>query len=154
MAIYVSAAQRLRRTVVIAVVAALVAFVVGWAVGRQQVPSIDDRVESVQRRAGDLATNIERLDIEYEQIVSGGDAAASGTDSVEAGVIAPLDDLRSELQALMDDAPWLASTQRSALLDAVAEVRSEALDGVPLDTFVAAAATASDLVRATFAVPT
>ena len=117
------------------------------------MPSIDDRVASVQDRAGDLATNIERLDIEYEQVVVGGDAEASGTDSVEAGVIAPLDDLRTELQSVMDDAPWLGTTQRSAMLDALAEMRSEALDGVPLDTFVATAATAADLVRATFAVP-
>lgn len=153
MAIYVSAARRARRTVVIAVLAALVAFAIGWAFGRQQVPSIDDRVASVQDRAGDLATNIERLDIEYEQVVVGGDAEASGTDSVEAGVIAPLDDLRTELQSVMDDAPWLGTTQRSAMLDALAEMRSEALDGVPLDTFVATAATAADLVRATFAVP-
>lgn len=152
MAIYVSAAQRLRRTVLIATVSAAVALGAGWVIGRQQVPSIDARVADVRERAADLATNIERLDIEYEQIVSAGDAAASGTDSVEAGVIAPLDDLRTMLQELMDDAPWLAGDQRSEMLDALAEVRSTALDAVPLDQFVATAADASGLIRTTFAV--
>ncbi len=154
MAIYVSAAQRLRRTVVIAVITGLVALVVGWAVGRQQVPSIEGRVADVRERAAALATNVDRLEIEYEQVVTAGDAAASGTDSVEAAVIEPLDELRTELQQLMDDAPWLVGTQRSVMLDAIAEVRSTALAGAPLDTFVTAALAASGLVRSTFGVPT
>ncbi len=73
-------------------------------------------------------------------------------ETVEAGVVAPLDDLRTALQALMDDAPWLGSPQRSALLDAVAEVRADALDGVAADAFAAAAGIAAELIRTTFGV--
>jgi len=150
MALYVSAARRLRRTIVTAAVVGLAALVIGWAVGRQQVPSIDERVTDVQQRAADLATNVERLDIEYEQVV--GDGAADGTDTVEEGVIAPLDELRTQLQDLMDDAPWLGTPQRSELLDAVAEVRAGALDGVALTSFEAAATAAGGLIRTTFGV--
>ncbi len=51
MALYVSAGRRFRRTVVIAVVASLIALVVGWTIGRQQAPAITDRVEAVQHQA-------------------------------------------------------------------------------------------------------
>ena len=152
MALYVSSARRLRRTILIASVAALVALVLGWAVGRQQVPSIDERVADVQERAADLATNLERLDIEYEQAIGSAGSEAAGTDTVEAGVVAPLDDLRVELQSVMDDAPWLGSPQRAALLDALAGVRSSAVDGEPAGSFADAAATAATLIRATFGI--
>ena len=62
-----------------------------------------------------------------------------------------LDDLRTELQATMDRAPWLGSAQRAPVLDAVATVRQAAVDRVPLDDFVTAVAVAADAVRATFA---
>ncbi len=93
---------------------------------------------------------VQRREIALE-IVSAG-SEASGTDTVEAGVVTPLDDLRTKLQALMDDAPWLGSPQRSALLDAVAEVRADALDGVAADAFAAAAGIAAELIRTTFGV--
>src|SRR5262245_44615713 len=108
MALYVSRAQRTRRTVILVAAAALVAFGLGWAYGRQQVPSIDDRVAEVRAEATDAATSIERLDIEYEQAVSGGD-------TVQAGVLEPLDDLRVSLQEEMDRAPWITVAQRAAL---------------------------------------
>ena len=147
MALYVSAARRTRRTIVIAVVVGLVALVLGWLYGRQQVPSIEDRVADVRAEAGDVATALERLDIEYEQVLA-------EFDSLESSVLVPLDDLRTELQATMDRAPWLRSDQRAPVLDAVAGVRQAAVNGVPLDEFVAAVAEASGEVRQVFALET
>ncbi len=145
MTLYISAARRQRRMIAWAVGVGLLTFVVGLLIGRQQVPSISDRVSSVQTAANEIATGVERLDIEYEQAL-----AASGTDTVTAGVVAPLDELRARLQRTMDDAPWLAPSQRQALLDSMAEVRSGALDGTPLEDFRAKADATGQLVRAAF----
>ncbi len=145
MALYFSSAQRTRRTAIIVVFAATLAFLAGWAFGRQQVPTIESRVTSLQAQAADIAIGIERLDIEYEQTLS-----ADGGDTVEEGVIAPLNELQTRLQQTMDDAPWLSSGQRAGLLDDLAAVRSAANDGATLAVFRTAAGVASLHVREAF----
>ena len=147
MALYVSAGRRLRRTIAIATVAAVVALVVGLVIGRSQVPSIASRVRSVQTVGSDVAIGIERLDIEYEQTQTAG-----GGDSVQAGVLTPLDELRTQLQQEFERAPWVTSTQRSAVLDDLAAVGSAAKEGVSLDAFRTAAAKAGARVRAALGV--
>jgi hypothetical protein len=147
MTLYISAARRQRRAIAWAIVVGLVAFLLGLLLGRQQVPSIDDRIASVQRAASEIASGVERLDIEYEQALS-----TSGSDTVAAGVVAPLDGLRTRLQQTMDRAPWLAPSQRQALLDSVAELRSGALERMALDDFRSRSHAIGDLVRATFGV--
>ena len=114
MALYVSAGRRFRRTLVIAVgVGDRRASSLGWLIGRQQVPSIDDRVaERPSRTADSAATGLERLDIEYEQVLA-------GTDDLDTSVLQPLDELRTDLQATMDQAPWLTAATRATLLDAL-----------------------------------
>jgi hypothetical protein len=145
MALYVSVGRRRRRAIVAVVVAALVAFGVGLLIGRQQVPSVDQRVGDVRTSAADIATGIERLDIEYEQVLNGGDTA-------QGGVIQPLDDLRSMLIGTLDDAPWIATAERSALLDQLAEIESEVGAGAPLDQVRTSLDQAGDAVRAAFGV--
>lgn len=140
MALYISASRRFRRTLVIAVAAAAVAFAIGWLIGHQQVPSIAERVTEVQQDGESQATGLERLGIEYQQVLA-------GTDDLDSSVLQPLDDLRAELQSTMDRAPWLTSAQRAALLDAVSQVRQNAVDGVPLDSFTSSATAAAALVR-------
>jgi hypothetical protein len=140
MALYVSAGRRFRRTVIIATVAALVALVVGWSIGRQQAPAITDRVADVQDQAELEATGLERLGIEYEQVLA-------GTDNLDSSVVQPLDAVREDVQATMDRAPWLTADERAALLDAMVQVRQIALDGAPLDDFNAAAVAAAALLR-------
>lgn len=147
MAIYVSAGRRLRRTIVIAAVAAVVAFGLGWLFGRQQVPSVDDRVAESRAAAQNIATGLDRLDIEYEQVLTGTDG-----ETVERGVLEPIDALRADLQRAMDRAPWITGPQRSAALDAMLATRAVAADGASLDDFRSSAATASALVRDTFGV--
>lgn len=140
MALYISAGRRFRRTLVIVVAAAAVAFAIGWLIGHQQVPSIAERVSEVQQDGESQATGLERLGIEYEQVLT-------GTDDLDSSVLQPLDDLRAELQSTMDRAPWLTSAERAALLDAVSQVRQNAVDGVPLESFTASATAAATLVR-------
>jgi len=140
MALYISAGRRFRRTLVIAVAAAVVAFAIGWLIGHQQVPSIAERVTEVQQDGESQATGLERLSIEYEQVLA-------GTDDLDSSVLQPLDDLRTELQSTMDRAPWLTSDQRAAMLDAVSQVRQNAVDGVPLESFTASATAAATLIR-------
>ena len=145
MALYVSASKRFRRMLIIAIGVAIVAFVLGWLIGRQQVPSIDARVADVSEAADNTATGLERLDIEYEQVLD-------GTDDLDTSVLKPLDDLRSELQDTMDQAPWLTTAMRAAMLDAVAEARQAAIDQVPLDDFTVAIDDAAGVVRSTFGI--
>jgi hypothetical protein len=146
MALYTSVGTRRRRAVAAVVLAALVAFGLGWLIGRQQVPSVDQRVDDVRAAATSIATGIERLDIEYEQVLNGGDTA-------EGGVIEPLDDLRTDLIGTMDDAPWIASATRAALLDSLAAVESAVKAGASLDDVRTALTDAATQVRTAFSVP-
>jgi hypothetical protein len=143
MALYVSVGTRRRRAVVAVLVAAVVAFALGLLIGRQQVPSVDQRISDVRTSAADIATGIERLDIEYEQVLKGGDTATGG-------VIQPLDDLRTTLIATLDHAPWIATSARSGLLDQLAEIESEVNANAPLDQVRASLHQAGDAVRAAF----
>src|SRR4051812_22825257 len=119
MALYVSRQTRRRRLVVAVVITAVVTFVLGLAIGRQFSSSVTDRVAAVRERGVELATGMERLDIEYEQILS-------GEDDLEHGVLTPLAELRSNLQSTLERAVWLSSNERGELLDALATVESSA----------------------------
>ena len=145
MALYVSVGTRRRRAIIAVIMAALVAFGLGLLIGRQQVPSVDQRVEDVRTSADDIATGIERLDIEYEQVLAGGD-------TVQGGVLDPLDDLRLDLINTLDDAPWIGTATRSALLDQLAAVESEVTASASLDQVRASLADAAAAVRSAFAV--
>ena len=147
MALYISSGRRMRRTIVATALAAIVGLGLGIAIGRQQVPSIADSALQVQTAASDVSIGVERLDIEYEQTLD-----ASGSDSVEAGVITPLDELRTRLQTTFDRAPWITSQQRAAVLDDLAEVAAAAKAGVALDTFRAVAQKAGANIRTTLGV--
>ena len=144
MALYVSAGRRTRRTVIVAVAMVVVGLGVGYAVGRQQVPSIQDRVVTVRASAADVATGIERLDIEYEQAIGG------GGDSISAGVLSPLAGDRAQLQTLLDEAPWVVAADRSALLDQLAAVEAGARDKIDLEAFRSRANDAGAKVRSVF----
>lgn len=145
MALYFSSARRARRSAGIAIAAAVLAFLAGWAFGRQQVPSIEGRVASLQREAAAIAIGIERLDIEYEEMLGAG-----GADTVEASVVVPLDELRVRLQRAMDGAPWLAPSSRAELLDSLAAVRSSAKAGATIETFQSSSAEAGQRIRDSF----
>jgi len=145
MALYVSAARRTRRIIVAATATLVVGLGVGYAVGREQVPSIEDRVVAVRTDAADIATGIERLDIEYEQAIGG-----SG-DSISAGVLSPLAEDRTKLQELLDTAPWVTSADRAAMLDGLAALEAAATDRADLETFRTRANEAGATIRSVLA---
>ena len=147
MALYVSRATRLRRTLIAVAIAAIVAFAAGLLIGRSLTASVSDRVASTRTAADDIATGIERLDIEYQQVLD-------GTDSLQTAVLTPLDDLRHELQSAMDRAPWLQSDQRATMLDAIAQVASAAQAGEPIEAFTSRLGAAATAVRSAFGVST
>jgi len=146
MALYVSAGRRQRRFILITAAVAVIALALGWLIGLQQAPSVDESVATVRAQAADLATGVERLDIEYEQVLTG------GGDTVEAGVLAPLTDLRAQLQSTLESAPWVPQQQRDATLDSFAAVRSGASSKVPLDQFRTLIIAAGEQVRSTFGI--
>ncbi len=74
----------------------------------------------------------------------------AGTDSLDDSVLTPIDELRTELQHDMDRAPWLSGDQRAVVLDAVAGLRQDAVDGASLDEFNDGIAEAAAAVRSTF----
>ena len=107
-----------------------------------QVPSVDERVQDVRTDADRIATDISRLDIEYQQAIAG------KGDTVAAGVLTPLRDEQVALQHTMDRAPWLAAARRSAMLDAVVAAEQAAQDRVPLEEFRTRLADTATLIRA------
>lgn len=145
MALYVSKAARQRKLVLAVLVGAVLAFVVGLLIGRSMTSSVSDQVSSVRRSADHVATAVERLDIEYAQVLE-------GTDDLHQSVLKPIDELRQELQSTMERAPWLASAQRSTMLDAIAKVRSSAEGRASADEFDATLTEAAATVRQSFGV--
>jgi hypothetical protein len=145
MALYVSARRRRTRAVIAAAVAGLLAFGIGVLVGRQQVPSVSERIAAVQRDAGDVATGLERLDVEYAKVLA-------GTDSLDEAVLAPIDQAIGRAQHALDEAPWITAAQRAAIVDALAQTRQSAVAEDPQDTFVGHLHDAAALVRSTFGV--
>lgn len=145
MALYVSARQRRTRAAIVCVVVGLLAFGVGWLFGRQQVPSVADRITAVQDDAGAVATGLERLDVEYAKVLA-------GTDSLDQAVLAPIDQSITQAQHALDDAPWITAPQRAAILDALAQTRQSAVAGDPQDQFVQHLQDSAALVRSTFGV--
>lgn len=143
MALYISARKRRTRAVIVAVVVGLLAFGLGLLVGRQQVPSVGDRISAVQQDADEVATGLERLDVEYAKVLA-------GTDSLDQAVLAPIDQTVTRAQHALDDAPWIVAAQRAAILDALAQTRQSAVAGDPQDMFVAHLEDTAALVRSTF----
>ena len=102
-------------------------------------------MHDAQQQAADIAVQLQRLPIEYQQAIDGG-----GEDSIQAGVIAPLADIQASATNAFDAAPWIAPTARASAQDAIAEVRQAALDKVSADEFETAVNNAADAIRSAF----
>jgi outer membrane murein-binding lipoprotein Lpp len=145
MALYVSQRTRQRNLLIAVVSAAVLAGGLGVVVGRQQVPSISERVSKVSTNANDVATGVERLDIEYEQVLSG------GGDTVEAGVLEPLRSLRVQMQRTLDEAPWVSARERRDVIDSFSAIESAAKNRVPVAAFDTVLQTSGAIIRTTVA---
>jgi hypothetical protein len=144
MAVYVSAGQRRRRVVLIAVATLAVGLLVGFAVGVTRTTSVDARVHDVQRDANNLATRLVALDIEYR------DALDGGADDFDTSVSKPLAAIEADTVRLLDRAPWVSGAGRNEVLDAIANVEQLAQSHTPADPFLTALQQASKQVTTTF----
>ncbi|MGE0307881.1 MAG: hypothetical protein AB7N61_00190 [Acidimicrobiia bacterium] len=144
MAVYVSRAQRKRKAIILAVATALIGLVLGWVIGRSQVPTIGSRVTSVQESAGELASRIDALTIEYRQAIEG------QGDTIQGGVLDAIDGIRSDTLHELDRAPWITQDDRDALTDAITALGAAAKNEVPVTQFEEQATSTSALLRTTF----
>ena len=141
MALYVSQRIRQRNTLLAVLATAVIAGSLGIVIGRQQVPSISDRVAKVSTSATDIATGVERLDIEYEGALSG------NGDGVETSVLEPLRGLRTEMQSTLDEAPWVTAAERRQVIDSFAAVESAAKSKLPPTEFTSVLQSAGEDIR-------
>ena len=146
MALYIPASRRRRNALLWAAAALVIGLVLGYLVGKAGEPSFGGEVRSAQNKADDLATQLERLPIEYEQGLAG------QGDSVDAGTIVPLDDVQRGAAALFDGAPWVTSKARAATLDAIAEAKVAAEAKVTAAEFEQKVNAAAAALRQTFGV--
>ena len=145
MARYVPIARRRRNAALIAVATLFAGIALGWLIGKQSAPSVSAAVHDAQQKAADIAVQLQRLPIEYQQTING-----SGDDTVQKAVLAPLDDVQADLTNAFDDAPWVAPAARARAQDAIAEVRQAAQDQVSADEFEQTVNAAADAIRSAF----
>ena len=144
MALYVSAARRRRRTIVVGAVALVVGLFVGWLMGRATGSSADDEVKARQNDAEQLVARLDGLDLEYQQTAAGG---AGGSDAVKGSLDAAAA-IAVDTDALMARMPWVAQAERSATVQVVDGVRQAVEAAAPPDEVSAAVARADQAVRA------
>ncbi|MFM7534616.1 MAG: hypothetical protein ACKO91_02320 [Acidimicrobiales bacterium] len=143
MALYVSAGRRRRRLVVATVVALLVGSGAGFAVGRWSAPSVAAAATTARSRGEALATRLEALTIEYEQVLK-------GLDSVEKGVLAPLDEIATGVERAGRDAPWVDAADLARVRAALDTVRTLAQSGGSAIAFADAASGGATVLRDVF----
>lgn len=149
MARYIPIARRRRNAAFVTIAALFVGIVLGWLVGKQSAPSVSSAVHDAQQKGADIAVQLERLPIEYQQTING-----SGEDTVQKAVLTPVDELQADATNAFDEAPWISSSARAKAQDAIAEVRQAAQDGVSADEFEAAVNDAADAIRSAFGLET
>lgn len=144
MALYVSAARRRRRTLVVGAAALVVGLLVGWLIGQATGSSANDDVKDRQNDAEQLVARLDGLDLEYQQTVAGG---ASGSDAVNGSLDAAAA-IAADTDALMARMPWVAQAERTATVQVVDGVRRAVEAGAPPEEVRAAVARADQAVRA------
>lgn len=148
MALYVSAGTRRRRFVLAIIGALVVGLILGLVIGRTSAPTIDGRVRAVRAEAADAATALQRLPIEYSQVL--GQAGGESTATIAAAV----DSARGQLERTYDKAVWLGADARGATtkaFDAVAAAVRARVDAEGFQQVIDAAVAA---IEATFDVRT
>ena len=145
MAIYVPDSTRRRRAVLLAAGCLVVGLLVGGLVGRATAPGLDDEVGDVQEQAAAAATALQRLPIEYEQLLTGdGESPATVNDAIDRS--------EAQLREAYADAIWFgdgASAPTDAALDAL---RAVVADRGSAEEFEAAVDDAVSVIEERFAV--
>ena len=146
MALYVPAGARTRRLVLVGAAALVAGVVLGYVVGRASAPTFADEVADVQELASAAATALERLPIEYEQLLGGGGGESADT------LINALDSARSQLAEAYVAAIWLADDAPSATEEAFDSLLVAVNDSVPAAVFADAIDQAVTRIKATFGI--
>ncbi len=146
MALFIPASRRRRNALLLAAATLVVGLVFGYLVGKAGEPSFASEVSSAQRKADDLATQMARLPIEYEQGLAG------QGDNIQTGTIVPIDDVQKAAAGLFDNAPWVTAKARAATLDAIAEAKVAAEAKVTAAEFEQKVNAAAAALRQTFGV--
>ena len=146
MALYVPAGARTRRLVLVGAAALVVGVVLGYVLGRASAPTFADQVADVQELATAAATALERLPIEYEQLLDGGGGESADT------LIDALDSARSQLADAYAAAIWLADDAPSATEEAFDSLLVAVSDSVPAAVFADAIDQAVTRIKATFGI--
>ncbi len=144
---YVPPSRRRWRLVVTALLALTVGVAAGLLIGRSTVTTAQEQARRVRNQAVDLATRVQALTIEYDQAI-----AAEG-DTIQAGVIDPMQRVIADADHTMDQAVWLGADDRATVNDALRAVRQAALDRVSSEQFASTTATAAGVIRQTFGAP-
>jgi len=144
MALYVSAARRRRRTIVVGGVALVVGLLAGWLIGRTAGSSAEDEVKARQVDAEQLVARLDGLDLEYQQTATGG---ASGSDAVK-GSLDAAKEIATDADALLARMPWVAQAERTSTVGLVDAVRQAVELGATPAEVTAAVAQADQALRA------
>ena len=153
MAMYIPLSRRRRNAALLAVATLVAGLVVGFVVGRSSATTASEAARDVRARGDELASHVAALTIEYDQAI-GADQTAGGTDTIQGGVLDALDLVDSDLDQLIEDAPWIGTAQADALHAATAAVRTAATNKVTADEFETVADTTATAIRTTFGVDT
>jgi hypothetical protein len=144
MALYVSAARRRRRTIVVGVVALVVGLLVGWLIGRSTGSSANDEVKARQTDAEQLVARLDGLDLEYQTTATGG----AGSSDALTGSLDAAKAIAADADALLGRMPWVAQAERTTTVGLVDAVRQAVELGASPAEVTAAVAKADQALRA------
>ena len=153
MAMYIPLSRRRRNAALIAIATLVAGLIVGFVVGRSSATTASEAARDVRARGDELASHVAALTIEYDQAI-GSDQTASGTDTIQGGVLDALDLVDSDLDELIKDAPWIGTAQADALHAATAAVRAAATSKVAAADFETVVDSAATTIRTSFGVDT
>ena len=144
MALYISPARRRLHAARVVAVALVVGLGVGLIAGRLLATTPADAARQVRLDGASLAVNVDRLGIEYEELLR------SGNDVGDGGITDELDVVQKEFEALFRRAPWLSDDRKIPVQAALRAVRVAVQRRIPTEQFVEATDAATVVLRTTF----
>ncbi len=116
----------------------------GVIAGRLLATTPADAARQVRQDGASLAVNVDRLGIEYEELLR------SGNDTGDGGITDELDVVQKDVEALFRRAPWLSDSGKLPVQTALNAVRSAVKARVPVAQFQVATDAATVVLRTTF----
>ena len=147
MAVYMQGSRRHRVTVIVGAATLLIGFGVGYLVGHGGSTSASEVVSTARSKGEDAATALQRLPIEYNQVVdsTSGESSATITQAID------------EAASLLDDAfavaPWLGPELRQPAVDAIEVLRRDVAAKAPVHTFAQHVTDTVTAIRKAFNLP-